>query len=217
MLGAMKSLRNALLLAVVAAIAAAGGYWTYAGYQKRSQQKAIAALVGQGTAELQAALGGKPTDENLKNIEAALTRLRATPASRQIDFAGATDAYLVSARAIVLRRSDAVRLAPQAEERNKELVGHMSGPRGRDDGWIRRATELKKQSDQANYDLALAQRTLADLLEDLPGTEQRLEAYVPKSAVLDEALREAAIKQAREDIRRATDALATQLQMLLPR
>src|SRR5260221_2021316 len=110
------------VLAIVAAAAAVVlAYWQFGEYQKRSQQKAIAELVGQGTEQLRGALGATPTKEQIAAIDKVLEQLRKTPASRQIAMAGAAEAYLVSVRAIVLRKAEVARLAPQAAARRNAL------------------------------------------------------------------------------------------------
>jgi hypothetical protein len=55
------------------------------------------------------------------------------------------------------------------------------------------------------------------LLEDLPEAEKTLAPLLDASLLLEEPLREAALKQTQDDTRRAADALAAQRQMLAPR
>lgn len=205
---------------VVAAVAVAVGaalYWSYASYQTRSQQRAVATLVGEATARLREDLAGSPSAEGAKKIEATLETLRTTRTSRQKPLAYAAENYLLGARSIVLRRVEAAALAQRAAASRNALRAHMSSPRGRDDGWIHRAMELKKQADQVHYDLALQLRTLTHLLEDLPDAERSLEPILDKSLLLEDSLREAALKRAKDDAKQATDALAVQQQMLNPR
>jgi hypothetical protein len=216
MLRAKKALAGVL---VVAAAAAAGAvlYGTYASYQTRWQQHAVAALVGEATAKLREELARAPSAEGVKKIDATLEALRATRTSRQKPLAYAAENYVLGARGIVLRRADAAALAQRAAASRQALDAHMSSPRGRDDGWIQRAMALKKQADQAHAELALQLKTLTDLLEELPDTERSLEAQVDPSLLLEEPLREAALRRAKEDGKRAADAQAAQLRMLSPR
>jgi hypothetical protein len=93
----------------------------------------------------------------------------------------------------------------------------MASARGSDGGWIRRAMALKKQSDQAHSELALQLKTLTDLLEELPEAQKTLAPLLDASLLLEEPLREAALKQTKDDTRRADDAQAAQQKMLGPR
>src|SRR5258708_24582708 len=105
----------------------------------------MAGLVAQGSAQLKGALEGAPTKEHIAAIEAGLEALRAARASRQIAMAAAAETYLVSARAIILRKADAARLAPQAAASRQAPAAHMPAQRGRDDSWVRRASLLKQK------------------------------------------------------------------------
>jgi hypothetical protein len=216
MFPAKKALAGMLAVAVAAA-AGAALYWTYASYQTRSQQQAVAVLVGEATARLREDLAGSPSADRAKRIEANLETLRATRTSRQKPLAYAAENYLLGARGIVLRRTEAAALAQRAAASRQALVAHMATARGRDDGWIQRATALKKQTDQVHSELALQLKTLSDLLEELPEAERSLEPLVDRSLLLEEPLRQAALKQATDDAKRGAEALAAQQQMLSPR
>jgi len=216
MFPAKKALKGVLAVAVAAA-AGAALYGAYASYQARSQQRAVAALVGEATARLREELAGTPSGERAKKLEATLETLRAMRTSRQKPLAYAAENYLLGARGIVLRRAQAGELTQRAEASRQALVAHMSSARGRDDGWIQRAMALKKQTDQVHTELALQLKTLADLLEDLPEAERSLAPLMDASLLLEEPLREAALKRAKDDARRAADALAAQQQMLTTR
>ena len=168
--------------------------------------------------QLRASLAGNQTPEQLAGVEKAIRTLQATKATRQVAFAEAADGYLASARAIIRRRADSQRLGPQAAANRNELAAHMATPRGRDDGWIQRATELKKQSDQTHYELALSLRTLGDLLEGLPDAQERVAPFLAdESLLLESPVREAEITRARDEALEATNAQAVQLRMILPR
>jgi hypothetical protein len=212
--------KKAIAGVLVTALAAAAGaalYWSYAAYQARSQQRAVAALVGEATARLRQDLAGGPSADGAKRIDATLETLRAMRTSRQKPLAYAAENYLLGARGIIQRRSEAVALAQRAAASRQALAAHMSSPRGRDDGWIQRATALKKHSDQVHSDLALQLKTLTDLLEELPDAERSLAPAVDQSLLLEDSLREAALQRAQDDARRAADALAAQQKMLNPR
>lgn len=177
----------------------------YGDYQKRAQQKAIAALVAQGTAQLKDALAGDPSAESIARIDATVQALRNTSASRQIAMAGAAETYLASARAIIKRRADVAREAPRAAASRQALAAHMRTPRGRDDLWIRRASDLKRKMDQDHAEHERQLKTLADLIYTLPEAEKAIEPYVEKSLLLGDALQRAAFEQAEREIKRAAE------------
>jgi hypothetical protein len=212
-----KKAVSGLLAAALAAAALGALYWGYASHQARSQKRAVTALVAEATAALREDLAGGPSAERAKRIDAALESLRAARTSRQKPLAYAAENYLLGARGIILRRLEADAFTQRAAESRQTLLVHMSSPRGRDDGWIQRATVLKKQADQAHYDLALQLKTLTDLLQELPDAEQSLESLLDKSLLLEEPLREAALARANDDAKRAVDALAVQQNLLNPR
>src|SRR5207248_1452340 len=107
------------------------GYLGFATWQKRSQHKAIADAVAEGTAQLRAALIAPPSAQNIAGIESAIERLQATRASRQIAFAGAADAYLAAARTIMLRRAAALKRVQSDAKRNAEDVARIGSLPGR--------------------------------------------------------------------------------------
>jgi hypothetical protein len=203
----MFSTRNVLAVLVVVALAILG-YWAFANLQKRSQHKAIADTVAEGTAQLQAALAAPPSAQNIAGIEAAIERLQAMRVSRQIAFAGAADTYLAAARTIMLRRADAERIAPNAAASRQALAAHMGTPRGRNDDWIRRAAELKKKMDADQADLDRVLKTLAELIAGLPESEKPLAAFVDPSYLLDEGQRTSALRRVQTDLKRNADDVA---------
>jgi hypothetical protein len=196
-----------LVVAPLVVLAALVAYWMYGDYQKGAQQKTIAGLVAEGTAQLKGALAGEPSAESIARIDATLQRLRETRASRQIAMAGAAEGYLVSARAIILRKADVARTIAQAVASRQALAAHMRTPRGRDDSWIRRASELKKKMDQDYAELDRQFKTLADLIYTLPQAEQAIAPYVEKSLLLGDALQQAALKRVEAQTRRTAEEI----------
>jgi hypothetical protein len=196
-----------LALVPLIALGAVVAYWMYGDYQKGAQQKAIAGLVAEGTAQLRAAISGNPNAESVARIDATLQALRKTRASRQIAMAGAAEGYLVSARAIVLRKAEVARAVPQAAASRQALAAHMHAPRGRDDSWIRRASDLKRKMDQDYAELDRQLKTLADLVYTLPDAEKAIAPYVEKSLLLGEALQQAAFKQVEAETKRAAEEI----------
>jgi hypothetical protein len=198
------SAKKAVAIPLVA-LAVLAAYWMYGNYQKRAQQKSIAALVSEGTAQLKAALAGEPGAAGLARIDAILQELRGTGTSRQIAMAGAAEGYLVSARAIIQREADVARAAPRVAASRQAVAAHLRAPRGRDDSWIRRASDLKKRMDQDQAELDRQLKTLRDLVYTLPEAEKALEPYVDKSLLLGAASQQAALKKVEAETARAED------------
>jgi hypothetical protein len=200
MISAKKAVAVPLL-----ALAALAAYWMYGNYQKRAQQKSIVALVSEGTVQLKAALAGEPGAAGVASIDATLQELRGAGTSRQIAMAGAAEGYLVSARAIILREVETARAEPRAAASRQALAAHMRTPRGRDDSWIRRASDLKKRMDQDHAELDRQLKTLRDLVYTFPDAEKALEPYVDKSLLLGAAPQQAALKKIEAQTVRAAD------------
>jgi hypothetical protein len=196
-----------LALAALVGLAVLAAYWMYGGYQKRAQQKSIASLVSEGTTQLKSALAGEPSAAGIARVEALLQELRGTGSSRQIAMAGAAEGYLVSARAIILREADVARAAPRLAASRQALAAHMQTPRGRDDSWIRRASDLKKRMDQDHAELDRQLNTLRDLIYTFPEAEKALEPYVERSLLLGAAPQEAALKKVEAQTARVADEI----------
>lgn len=196
-----------LALAALMALAALAAYWMYGDYQKGAQQKAIAGLIAEGTAQLRAAIAGNPDAGSVARIDATLQALRNIRASRQIAMAGSAEGYLVSARAVILRKAEVGRAVLQAAASRQALAAHMRTPRGRDDSWIRRASDLKKKMDQDYAELDRQLKTLADLVYAFPDEEKAIAPYVEKSLLLGDAAQQAAVKQVEAQTKRAAEEI----------
>ncbi len=195
-------------VAAVGALVIAGvvGYAAWNVHAKRTEHRAITALVGEASGSLAAALK-QPAPEQAAKLAAAATTLQSLETRRQRPYAEAADVYLVSARAIAERQADVARLSKAARGAREAFVAHMRGPRGRNDLWMRQATDLQKRMDQAHHDLQRVQEALIELLRTLPEAETLLVPYAGEAVLSDPALREAALKRAQDDLKRtAQDA-----------
>jgi hypothetical protein len=191
-----------LVIAVAALAAAMAGYFSFVSWQKRTQHDASAALVAETSAALGEGLGASPAGDALKRVEAALNRLHAAKANRQRLFADSADVYLVSVRAVLQRKSEVPGLMRQAEDARRRLAAHMNGPRGRGDGWIREAAELKKRMDRSYYDLNIALEALAENLRTLPDSGARLVPDAGGSAVVEGGVVLAALRRTQDELKR---------------
>lgn len=191
-------------VAGAAALAIAGivGYAAWNVQAKRAEHRAITALVGEASGGLAAALK-RPDPAQAAKLQAAAASLQSLSTSRQRAYAEAADVYLVSARAIAQRQADAARLSRAAGDAREAFVAHMRAPRGRNDLWMRQATELQKRMDQAHHELQRVQEALVELLRTLPEAEKPLVPFAGAAVATDPALQEAALKRAEEDLKRA--------------
>lgn len=190
-----------VVAAGVLALAGIVGFVAWGVQAKRAEHRAITALVYEASGGLAEALK-QPSPEQAAKLQAAADRLQALGVERQKPYAEAADVYLVSARTIAQRQADAARLAAEARQAREALNAHMRGPRGRNDLWIRQATDLSRRADQAFSDYARVQEALIELLRTLPEAEKPLVPYA--GAIGDPALQEAALERARDDLKRAT-------------
>src|SRR5690606_276962 len=127
--------------AIAIAIAAAVGYGLHQAAKKRAEERALVAMVGQTTAQLEAALK-TPSAVALESIEG---KLKVADAWSNPYMADAAEHYLIGAREIVRRRVEVARLSEKAGASRAALAAHMRRAGRRDGEWIRVASELKQQ------------------------------------------------------------------------
>jgi hypothetical protein len=205
---------KAVVAAVALAIAGATGYSLYAAKQKKDQQRAVAALLGDTTAHLRKALNGPPPSDVVSRIDG---NLKAAKAPRDPALADAAEHYIQGAREIVRRRADAERLAREAAMSRRALSMHMAAASRRDSYWIRVATDLKKRVERDHFDLAVSLKALSHLLLSLPEAQKRLEPHVDASLLLEESERRRAGERAQEAAKRAADELEKVRRLALPK
>jgi hypothetical protein len=205
---------KAIIAAVVLAIAGATGYWGYAAKQKKQQQRAVAALLGDTTAQLRKALNAPPPPGLVAKIDG---NLKAAKAPRDRELASAAELYIQGAREIVRRRGDQERLAREAAMSRRALTMHMAAASGRDTYWIRVATDLKKRVERDHFDLEVSLKALSELLLQLPEATKRLEPRVDHSLLLEEAERRNARERAQEAAKRAAEELEKVRRLAMPR
>ena len=198
----------------IVALAAAGvlGQAGYVVYQKRAQQKQVAALVGDSTEKLRQALGAKVTPELVSALDA---NLQATKAPRLPELADAAEHYIIGAREIARRRVVATDLERRASASRAALAGHMARASHRNSAWVRDALSLKQRMEREHYDLGLALKALDDLLYQFPESEKRLAPHVGQALLLDLKVADAARRQAQVDAQRANDEI-TRVRRLVP-
>jgi len=206
---------KAVIAAVVLAIAAGTGYALYASKQKREQQRAVAALLGDTTTHLRKALSAPPLPDLVSKIDG---NLKAAKAPRDPVLATAAGDYIHGAREIARRRADAERLAREASMSRRALAMHMAAASGRDAYWIRVATDLKRRTERDHFELEVSLKALSELLQTLPEAQKRLaSSQVDAALLLEDAERVKARERAQEAATRAHDELEKVRRLILPR
>jgi hypothetical protein len=190
------------------AIAAIVGYVAWESNARREEHRAITALLAQASGGLAQVLK-QPAPEHAARLDASLRSLHGLDAQRQKPYAQAADVYLVSVRAIAQRQADAARLGREAQAARAALDAHLRGPRGRDAGWIRQASELSKRAEKADAEYIRMQETLVQLLYTFPDAHEQVLPYSGPAALADPALHDAALKQAQADLKRAIQQAET--------
>jgi hypothetical protein len=203
-----------IIAAVALAIAGSTGYHLYAEKQKKEQQRAVAALLGDTTAQLRKALNGPPPPNLVSRLDG---NLKAVSAPRDRPLAGAAEVYITGAREIVRRRGEAERLAREAAMSRRALSMHMAAASGRDTYWIRVATDLKKRVERDHFELDTSLKAVSHLLFTLPEAQQRLAPQVGAALLLEEGERRAARERAEQHAKRAHDELEKVRRLALPR
>jgi hypothetical protein len=195
---------KAIVAAIVLAITGSTGYYLYVEKQKKEQQRAVAALLGDTTAQLRKALSAPPPADLVSRLDG---NLKAAKAPRDRPLADAAGIYIYGAREIVRRRSEAERLAREAAMGRRALAMHMAAASGRDTYWIRVASDLKKRVERDHYELDVSLKALSHLLHALPDTQKALESRVDASLLLEDAVRRSAEERAEETAMRAASEL----------
>ena len=185
-----------LAIPVVVVLLALAAWWAWSAREARSQQRAIAALVTEASAEMRNWLEATPTQEHVIAAESRLEALADMRTSQREEFARAAELYLVGARALAQRQVDAARLAAQAQASERALAAHMAGAARRSPGWIREATELRRRMSEAYGDLYRTEEAVAEIAASMPEAASRLAPYMPRSSIPGESAFRAAQKRA---------------------
>src|SRR4051812_35708010 len=198
--------RNAVVVAgaIVALVAAGLGYAAYVAGQKRSQQRHVKEVVVDTTEKLRQVLVAKAAPDVVPALEA---NLKAARAPRDPQLADAAEHYIIGAREIARRRADVERFSRQAAASRQALASHMAHSSRHGQAWMDQALALKKRLEDDHFNLSVALKALDELLYTLPDAEQRLAPHVGREVLIEASLRDAARKQAQEQLARANDDL----------
>ena len=191
--------RNVVTAALAAVVIVGVGYGGYRFVKERADQRAVVEVVAETTSQLREALKTASPEAAGKIDE----KLEVARSWSNVYMADAAEHYLVGAREIAKRRSDAARHAQRFTAARRALSAHMNRAGARDSSWIRTASQLKKEVDQAHFELETSLNALAELLQSLPEAQKRLEVYVDASLTLEEGVRRKAREQVLDEVMRA--------------
>ncbi len=199
----ISSFGNIVASAIGVAIAIGVGVALHKANKERNEQRAVVSVVTETTAQLRSSLKS-PAPGALDKVEG---NLRVAKAWSNPQLADATEHYLLGAREILRRRTEAERLSQKAASSRAALTAHMRSAGQRGTGWIRTASELKKQVERDHFDLDVQLKTLAELLDSFPETNKRLEPHVQASLLLEDDLRKKARLAVLDEAKRANAEL----------
>jgi len=205
---------KAVVVAVVLAVSGSTAYYLIAAKQKRDQQRQVAALLGDTTAQLRRALTGPAAADVVSRID---SNLKAVNAPRDRQLADAAGHYIHGAREIARKRNDAERLTREAAMSRRALTMHMKAASARDTYWIRVAADLKKRVERDHHELEVSLKSLSHLLQTLPETQKELAPHVDAKLLLEETERRKAGDQAEQAAKLATQELEKVRGLAMPR
>jgi hypothetical protein len=199
--------RKLAVLGVAAAVLVAAAFaavFAYKGHRKKQDETAILAAVGDSTNVLREALGGKVPADAVARLDA---HVKAIKAAERSPLADAAEDYVLGAREIARRSAEAARFAPPAAAARRALAAHLGAGGRRNDGWFRRAGELKKQVENAHFELNVALKALDGLLDGMQESLKRMAPLVGDRMLVEAELLNAARARAREELKRSADEL----------
>jgi hypothetical protein len=205
---------KAVVAALTLAIAGGTGYWLWVDKQKKDERRAMAALLGDTTTQLRAALARPPSADLYTRLDGNLKAARA-PHDRAL--AEAAGLYIQGAREIARHRLDAERLTREAAMSRRALAMHMSAASRRDTYWIRVANDLKKRVERDHFELNVSLKAISELLSSWPETHKQLAPHVDAALLLEEGERREARTRVEEAAKRAADELDKVRRLALPR
>ena len=203
---------TALVSSAGIAIALVVGYFLHQEASIRLEARDVVVTVRDSTAHLRGGLKSV-SPQALEKLE---KNVRTAEGWSDAEMAEAAEAYIVGAREILRRRAEANRFAHKAAESRAALAAHMHAADRRNSGWIRSATQLKRQVERDHFDLNMQLSALADLLQSMPEANKRLAPHVEASLLLDEGSRRSAHSGVLAEAKRAQAQLEKTRSLIPP-
>jgi hypothetical protein len=185
-------------------IASALGAWGASAYRKAQLHKAVAALVGDSSERLEAALALNPDaatpqtvaklDEQAQDVDKHLIELRDASASSDRALAAAAEEYLLTVRQILREQAATHRYGIQVAATEGKLREHMRGAARRSKAWMDEAVSAKDRMEKSYFDYRVSSEALDRLLASYPPARRKMAAQLRAPLLGDEAV-EAARKR----------------------
>jgi len=202
-----------IAIAAVAVIALAVlAYVGYSVQQKRALRAQVAQAVDAASARVASALVtdlAAPTaaiverlERDTEDTDADLQKLRAASARPDRALVEGADGYVANALAVLRRQAGSARGRLRYADSRQALADHMARVSRRDEAWSDKAIKLKERLDGDYFEFRIASTSLANALNDLPGTRRAVAALLPSARLPEEA----AIREAQARTRAAAEA-----------
>ena len=199
----ISSFGTIVTAAVGIAVAAVVGVALHKLNKERNEKRAVVSVVTETTSHLRNSLKTAAPGA-LENIEG---NLRVAKSWSNPELSDATEHYLLGAREMLRRRTEAERLAQKAAASRAALAAHMRNAGQRGTGWIHAASDLKKRVERDHFDLQVQLSALAELLDSLPEANKRLAPHVQASLLLEDDVRKKARLAVLAEAKRASAEL----------
>lgn len=199
----MSSRTKVLAAALALALLAGGcGYWSYSTREKRELRAAITAILPDVSARLREGLTleislppvgrvgiGWQVEEQAAAVEQRLQQLKSLKSDPDPALYYATDAYVLTAREILLQQAASNRYRQSLTLSLDALRTHMqSQPEGRTDAWTAQALAAKERVDQDYRDYRGAAKAFDAVLMTLPGAQSRIASQIDAAQAVEQPL-----------------------------
>jgi hypothetical protein len=218
--------RNKLIIGAVAALVLAVALgWLWGAKKTRDLESSARESIGAATSRLQESLALSPEapdalarlEEHVKALGRHLEALRREDGARNRPLAVAAELYLIDVQAMLRNQTNATRARGAALASRRALAAHMGHAAGRGEGWIQQALALKARAERDNYDYRTSIGVYAELLLAHRDTQDKVRAAFPAARLLEDGVREAAFKRAKDAEQQAAAELERIRQMAIPR
>lgn len=218
--------RKKLIIGAIAALVLAVVLgWLWGVKKTRDLDSSARASIAVATSRLQESLALSPAapdalarlEAHTESVGQHLEALRREDGARNRPLAEAAELYLIDVQAMLRIQTNATRARAAALASRRALAAHMGHAAGRGAGWIQQALALKARAERDNYDYRTSIGVYAELLRVHRDTQHKVRAVFPMARLVEEPLRDAAFKRAKDAEQQAAAELERIRQMAIPR
>lgn len=222
-----SGLKTKTIVAVLAAVVATSalGYWSYGEYRQQELRSAVTGLVKDTSVRMRDALSAEtlpaPADtavtlrkfyDDAEAVGGNFRKLHDMDVAPVEALAGAADDYVLTSREILVRWASSHRYRVKLSGSIAALRNHMRAD-DRTGAWVSDAIRAKERVEEDYRDYRIATSALGNLLASYPDSRAKMAPYVDPEVLTDEALVEAARKQALAVSRQTADEIETVRQL----